>query len=153
MWKKWYCRERLFVALDFRKGDFGAPLTHLAMRRIIFLVLGLIKKNTTIRDFEKNSCPQRRIKPRFCTTLPSFAMRRLFFGPTLLHVRLIFIYPRNPEVLVWTNAPSLLLDFRSPHPLRFCYIFASPRNPKLLVWTNSPSLLLEFPVTQKTLNS
>ena len=39
-----YCRERLFVALDFRKGDFGAPLTRLAMRRIIFLVLGLIKK-------------------------------------------------------------------------------------------------------------
>ena len=46
-----YCRERLFVALDFRKGDFGAPLTHLAMRRIIFLVLGLIEKSTTIRDF------------------------------------------------------------------------------------------------------
>ena len=111
-----YCRERLFVALHFRKGDFGAPLTHLAMRRIILLVLILIKKSTTIKVFWKKSCPQRRIKRWFCTTLPSFAMRRLFWGPTLLHVRLIFIPPRNPEVLVWTNTPSLLLDFRSPHP-------------------------------------
>ena len=104
------------MALDFRKGHFGAPLTHLAMRRIIFLVLGLIKKSTTIRFSLEKSRPQRRVKRRFCTTLPSFAMRRLFGGPTLLHVRLIFIPPRSPEVLVWTNTPSLLLDFRSPHP-------------------------------------
>ena len=101
------------------------------------------------RSWEK-SCPQRRINCRFCTTLPSFAMRRLFGGPTLLHVRLIFIPPRNHEVLVWTNAPSLLLDFRSPYPpslLLFPRI--SETNPKLLVWTNSPSLLLDFPVTPK----